>query len=127
VKPRDRRVRHKVSKQKFDPTELGCPPLALGSAFALLAGRRHELEERIREGEDVWPLYLATLQVLVALLGHAAPRGSPPELLTTPPREMAERLGVAPNTLLAHRRRGTIRPALTKGKLIRWKGSERLE
>src|SRR5262245_32800062 len=44
------------------------------------------------------------------------------ELLTT--GQMAERLGIAPKTLLKHKAAGVVRPALQRGKLIRWRGDE---
>lgn len=44
------------------------------------------------------------------------------ELLTT--AQMAERLGIAPKTLLKHKAAGAVKPALQRGKLIRWKGDE---
>jgi predicted site-specific integrase-resolvase len=48
--------------------------------------------------------------------------GAGGELLTT--AQMAERLGIKPKTLLRHKSNGAVRPALQRGKLIRWKGDE---
>jgi hypothetical protein len=117
VRGRGREVRRSQESEAAKP---------LGGVVELLWGRLAALEGRIREGDETaWSVYLVTLQVLVALLGHVEPPGRTRDLLTT--KEMAERLGIAPKTLLAHRRRGSVRPAIKKGKLIRWKGSERLE
>ena len=44
------------------------------------------------------------------------------ELLTT--AEMARRCGIATKTLLKHKASGKVRPALQRGKLIRWRGDE---
>jgi hypothetical protein len=57
----------------------------------------------------------------VDVLPQLAP-GQHGELLTT--AQMASRLGIAPKTLLKHKAAGSIRPALEKGKLVRWRGSE---
>jgi len=53
-------------------------------------------------------------------------------LLTT--KDMASRLGVSAKTLLRHKSKGRIQPALEQGhhngkggKLIRWSGQERLQ
>jgi hypothetical protein len=58
---------------------------------------------------------------LVTVSTHLAP-GSRGELLTT--QEMAKKLHLAPKTLLKRARRGEVRPALKRGKLIRWRGDE---
>jgi hypothetical protein len=68
-----------------------------------------------------WTEYRETLAVLLVLTQHERP-GERGELLTT--REMAERLGLAPKTLLKHAASGAVRPALKRGKLIRWRGDE---
>jgi hypothetical protein len=38
---------------------------------------------------------------------------------------MADRLSVSPKTLLKHKARGDLKPAVQRGKLIRWRGDER--
>jgi hypothetical protein len=38
--------------------------------------------------------------------------------------EMARRMGIAPKTLLKHKALGKVRPAIQRGKLIRWRGDE---
>ena len=61
--------------------------------------------------------------MLLRLPPATAP-GAPGELLTT--KAMAERLGIAPKTLLKHTKAGAIRPAVHRGKLVRWRGTEAL-
>ena len=98
------------------------PDKRLESIAALLAARVSDLEGRILSGgEDAWEPYLATVNTLAAVLPHIT-RGTRGELLTT--KQMAERLGIAPKTLLKHKANGAVRPVLQRGKLIRWKGDE---
>ncbi len=98
--------------------------LRIDRAARLLTDRIETLEKRVREGdESAWPDYQETLRTLTALLPHLGPeRGA---MLTT--AEMADRLGVAPKTLLRHKAKGRIRPAVTQGNLLRWKGNEALD
>ena len=67
------------------------------------------------------PAYLAAVSALPALVADTTP-GRRGELLST--RQMAERLGIAPKTLLRRKARGDVKPAMQAGKLIRWKGTE---
>ena len=98
------------------------PSSRLAHATGLLSERLADLEARLRGGDEAaWEPYLATLNALVAVLPHLAP-GARGELLTT--AQMAARLGVAPKTLLKHKAAGAVKPALQRGKLIRWKGDE---
>ena len=100
------------------------PSLAylLTGARQRLVDRLADLATRLDAGDAVaWDAYLATLTTLLAVLEQATP-GARGELLTT--AQMAERLGVRPKTLLKHKAAGTVRPALQRGKLIRWKGDE---
>jgi hypothetical protein len=98
------------------------PAALLDRARALLTARVSELETRVRQGDETaWPAYLAAVSALSALVTDAAP-GRHGELLST--RQMAERLGIAPKTLLRRKARGDVRPAMQAGKLIRWKGTE---
>jgi hypothetical protein len=98
------------------------PVALLDRARALLTARVNELETRVRHGdENAWPAYLAVVSALSALVADTAP-GRRGELLST--RQMAERLGIAPKTLLRRKARGDVRPAMQAGKLIRWKGTE---
>ncbi len=78
-------------------------------------------EERVAAGdESAWPAFLATIETAAVLERQLAP-GAHGELLTT--RQMAERLGVKPKTLLRHKRKGELRPAMQRGRLIRWKAA----
>jgi hypothetical protein len=94
----------------------------LEHAAGVLSERLADLEARLRGGDEAaWEPYLATLTTLAAVLPHVAP-GARGEMLTT--AQMAARLGVAPKTLLKHKAAGAVKPALQRGKLIRWKGDE---
>lgn len=93
----------------------------LSRCAGLLVARLDALEGRLAEGDDAWPAYCDTVRALAAVVEQSAP-GAGGELLTT--REMAERLGIAPKTLLKHTAKGKARPAIRSGKLIRWRGSE---
>jgi hypothetical protein len=105
-----------------DRSQVLGPDKRLERIAALLTARVADLEGRIQSGnEAAWEPYLATLNTLAAILPHVAP-GARGELLTT--KQMAERLGIAPKTLLKHKSHGAVRPALQRGKLIRWKGDE---
>ena len=97
--------------------------LRLDRAARWLGQRLDALEKRITEGEEAaWEPYQEALRTLVALLPHLGPeRGA---MLTT--AEMAARLGIAPKTLLKHKARGKIQPAVAHGKLLRWSGKEAL-
>lgn len=87
-----------------------------------MVDRLADLETRLDAGDAAaWDAYLPTLTMLLGVLEQVAP-GTRGELLTT--AQMAERLGIAPKTLLKHAAAGTVRPALKRGKLIRWKGDE---
>ncbi len=98
--------------------------LRFDRAARLLAERLDVLEQRVRGGDEIaWAAYQETLRTLTALLPFLGPeRGA---MLTT--AEMAARLGVAPKTLLRHKAKGRIRPAIVEGKLLRWKGNEVLD
>ena len=88
----------------------------------LLLARVCQLEERVCQGEEAaWAPYLATLATLAHVLDHVTP-GRRGELLTT--SQMAARLNLSPKTLLRRKARGEIRPAVQRGKLIRWRGDE---
>jgi hypothetical protein len=88
----------------------------------VLSQRLAALEGRLQEGdESAWTSYTDTVMALASVVQNLAPERSG-ELLTT--AEMATRLGIKPKTLLKHKGRGQIRPALQAGKLIRWRGTE---
>lgn len=93
----------------------------LDRAQRVIAERVEALEARVRAGEEVWPEYLRTLEVLALVTAQLAPerRGA---LLST--AEMAARLGVTPKSLLRAKSQGRIRPAVQSGRLVRWRGSE---
>ena len=94
----------------------------LDRSARLLLGRVAQLEELVSQGDEAaWVSYLATLDTLVHVLEHVTP-GRRGELLTT--SQMAARLNVSPKTLLRRKARGDLRPAVQRGKLIRWRGDE---
>jgi hypothetical protein len=95
--------------------------VALQRAARRLAVRLETLEGELDREPSRWPDYLATVNALAALVPSLAPeRGG--ALLTT--AEMAGRLGISAKTLLRRKADGGIRPALQRGKLIRWRGDE---
>jgi len=97
----------------------------LSRAVPLLEARLLELEGRLQDGADLWSAYLAALNALVSVLAQLRPEAGG-SLLTT--KEMAERLHVAPKTVLAMRKKGLLRPARELGKrgraAIRWRADE---
>jgi hypothetical protein len=93
----------------------------LERAAVRLQARVALLEQRLDDGADVWAAYADAVEALAVVADRTAP-GRRGELLTT--AEMAARLGVASKTLLKHKARGQVRPALQAGKLIRWRGDE---
>jgi len=98
-------------------------PLALDRAARLLVERLDQLETRVREGDGAaWSDYLAIVEALAAVspvLLIPERRGA---FLTT--AEMADRVGITSKTLLKHKAKGRVRPAIQHGKLIRWRGDE---
>ena len=104
------------------PATPGSLTVALARATPRLVARLAELEARLAADDaSAWPEYLETLSTLTRLVSASAP-GSTGELLTT--RQMATKLGLSAKTLLKHKATGAIRPALAKGKCLRWNGSE---
>lgn len=98
------------------------PLVLLRRSVHRLVAHAQQLEGRLEAGDaSAWPEYRETLQTLalVAVQGQPERDGA---LLTT--AEMAARLQISPKTLLKHKRRGAVRPALVRGKLIRWRGTE---
>ncbi len=93
----------------------------LQRAVSRLQTRAVALEERLDAGEDVWTAYAEAVEALAAVAARTAP-GSHAELLTT--QQMAARLNLSPKTLLRRKARGEVRPAVAKGKLLRWRGDE---
>ena len=98
----------------------------LARAARLLEGRLADLAERLGEDdESAWGEFLATVNAYISVLAQLTP-GTRGELLTT--RQMAERLNIAPKTLLKRKAKGQVRPALQLGErgraAIRWRGDE---
>lgn len=98
--------------------------VALQKAERALVCRVEELEARVQAGEvALWPDYLEVVKALAAIAPALTPENGGPMLTTG---EMAARLGVAPKTLLRHKKNGKIQPMVAKGKLLRWSGQESL-
>lgn len=94
----------------------------LTRSASLLAERIARLESRVQAGDETaWKPYQEAVMALAVVL-QQLPVERQGAFLTT--REMATRLNISPKTLLRRKSRGEIRPALQKGKLIRWKGNE---
>lgn len=84
--------------------------------------RLTHLEARLDNGDETtWRAYGETAAALASVVARLTP-GASGELLTT--RQLAERLNIAPKTLLKRKKRHQITPALQHGKLIRWRGDE---
>jgi hypothetical protein len=99
-------------------------PAILERAARVLLARCETLSVQAEAGDAAALAELVTVAgTLAALLPQLAPeaRGA---LLTT--RELAERMGVQPKTVLRRRARGELRPALASGRLIRWRASDAL-
>lgn len=96
-------------------------PTVLERSASLLAARLAELEAELADNDSRWADYIATVHALAAIAPSLAPEHGGP-LLTT--AQMAERLGISAKTLLRQKSTGGIRPAVQRGKLIRWRGDE---
>jgi hypothetical protein len=82
-----------------------------------------QLRECVQSGNETsWRDYLDGIRTLICLERALAPenRGV---MLTT--QEMTARFGLTPKSLLRRKASGDIQPALQRGKLVRWSGSER--
>jgi hypothetical protein len=113
-------VEHGVGRVKA----LTGAPAILERAARVLLARCEQLTAQAEAGDAGALAELLTIVgPLAALLPQLEPeaRGA---LLTT--RELAERLGVEPKTVLRRRARGELRPALASGRLIRWRASDAL-
>jgi hypothetical protein len=87
-----------------------------------LVSRLAELDERLERADaGAWNDFLATTNALATVLANLSSDRHGGLLSTA---EMARRLNVAPKTLLRRKARGEIRPALQRGKWIRWRGDE---
>jgi hypothetical protein len=101
----------------------GAPAILARTARVLLA-RCEQLTAQAEAGD---PDALAELLPLVGPLAALLPQLEPEArgaLLTT--RELADRLGVQPKTVLRRRAKGELRPALASGRLIRWRAADAL-
>jgi hypothetical protein len=88
--------------------------------------RLADLLGRVEDGQDAaWAEFLDVVKAMVTLSPLVAP-GARGEFLST--KQMAERLGIAPKTLLKRKADGKATPALQLGRrgraAIRWKGDE---
>ena len=96
--------------------------IALARAERRLVARLGQLDARLEGGDAaVWREYRHTAVAIAALATQTA-AGRHGELLTT--EQMAQRLNVSSKTLLRRKAQGDIRPALQRGRLIRWRGDE---
>jgi hypothetical protein len=96
---------------------------ALARAARRLSSRLDELEEKLDFGDEpLWVQYREVAVALATIVAQLRPEATG-RLLST--EEMASRLNIAPKTLLRRKARGQIRPALQRGRLIRWRGDER--
>lgn len=91
------------------------------SVLRRLEARLLELDGRLDADATAWPDYLATVNAMVSVLIQLRPEAGG-GLLTT--EQLAERLGVTSKTLLRHAKAGAVKPAMRKGKLIRWRADE---
>jgi hypothetical protein len=98
------------------------PGKRLARAVARLSARLDALDAQLDAGEAVaWQEYAAVAASLATVMAQAAP-GARGEFLST--KAMAQRLDITPKTLLRHKAAGAVRPALQRGKWIRWRGDE---
>jgi hypothetical protein len=100
---------------------LATPRVVLEGAACRLAERLLHLEQTLDTDDAAWGEYIATASALADTFAQIEP-GRGGELLTT--AEMAGRLGITPKTLLRHKATGSVKPAVQRGKLIRWRGDE---
>jgi len=91
--------------------------VALQQGEKLLLERAEQLRPRLQTEPGLWGEYCEVLKSLAAIAPATAPEASG-ALLTT--AELAGRLGLTPKTILKHKKAGRIRPAVSRGKLIRW-------
>jgi len=97
--------------------------VALQHAKRALVDRAEELHSRLSADPSLWGEYCQILRTLAAIAPLAEP-GARGELLTT--AQLADRLGLAPKTLLRHKKDGRIKPLVQKGKLLRWGAGQTL-
>jgi hypothetical protein len=96
--------------------------LRLERAAQRLGERLAALEDRLSDDGGLWREYAEVAAALAAVLVGIAP-GRRGELLTT--QQMAEKLGIAPKTLLRQKAKGLVQPALQLGRrgraALRWR------
>lgn len=94
---------------------------ALDRAARNLEARLAELEKRLADGAG-WFEYAAVAASLATVRAQLTPEASG-RLLTT--RELADRMGVSPKTVLRRKAKGQLRPAVQLGErgraAIRWR------
>jgi hypothetical protein len=100
--------------------------LVISRVARVLEHRLAALLARVEDGQETaWAEFLEVARVLATFAPLVAP-GARGDLLTT--KQMAERLGIAPKTLLRRRAKGQAVPALQLGRrgraAIRWRGDE---
>jgi hypothetical protein len=89
-----------------------------------LASRVETLEARLRDGDDTaWSEYVEAVKVYMLAVSNLTSERQGAYLTTA---QMTARLNLSPKTLRKHKASGKIRPAVQRGKLIRWKGNEEL-
>ena len=98
--------------------------VALQKAEPALVRLVDELRGKVQAGDPAAGRALCeAVQALAAIAGATAPEATG-GMLTT--EAMAERLGLSVKSLLRHKKAGTIKPAIERGKLLRWSGRESL-
>ncbi len=107
-----------------EPIVLTAATATLTRAARRLSARLEELERKLdADDEAAWLEYRDSAVALATITAQLRPEATG-QLLST--EEMASRLNIAPKTLLRRKARGEIRPALQRGRLIRWRGDEKL-
>lgn len=120
--PSASRARRPLVGPPAGPGSPGVTPSVLERAARRVADRLVGLESRLDSGGDpAWRDYLDAARTLAALVPLLpASQG----LLTT--AELAARLGVAAKTLRKWRAAGWARPALERGRVVRWTADQGL-
>jgi hypothetical protein len=100
--------------------------LLLDAAAAKIEARLLALDRLVAPGEGpAWSEYVALAHALAALVSVTRPEAGG-RLLTT--QEMAQKLGIAPKTLLRRRKRGQVQAPVMLGErgraALRWRGNE---
>jgi hypothetical protein len=97
----------------------------LEAGLDLLTARCESLARKVREGDEAaWARYVAVLSTIVAVLERLDGQRERGDVLTT--KELAQKLGMRPDSLLRCKRRGLVTPAVAHGKFIRWRAEDGL-